>query len=292
MGRLLRHTNYSDAAARPRKSWCAHFWRRSDPNRVGFGANDGRYSRLALAYGGSAVRLTSIPSPWSAVITRSRPRASDAAAAPGPDQPQPADGFANRERVGIRDRQKPDCVMIAGGHPPPGHIQQPAAADARGVAEVLTDNLISNSCPSRIRRFKRCWPRGTTSSPTIPGKASSAPLNSSSPSPAGERGGQRAHALPDASEGSLAFMQKQGKVLAPFLCAILPLIPLAYLYTRNAEYLSAVQVGVVGAAMAAVSLVGYLAASPDLSVEAFRASGLRDGVGNVLPRSGARSIGS
>ncbi len=53
-------------------------------------------------------------------------------------------------------------------------------------------------------------------------------------------------------------MQKQGKVLAPFLCAILPLIPLAYLYTRNAEYLSAVQVGVVGAAMAAVSLVGYL----------------------------------
>jgi hypothetical protein len=53
-------------------------------------------------------------------------------------------------------------------------------------------------------------------------------------------------------------MRKQGKLIAPLLCAILPLIPLSYLYTRNAEYLSAVQVGVVGAAMAAVSLVGYL----------------------------------
>ncbi len=26
--------------------------------------------------------------------------------------PSPPMGFANRERVGIRDRQKPDCVMM------------------------------------------------------------------------------------------------------------------------------------------------------------------------------------
>jgi len=53
-------------------------------------------------------------------------------------------------------------------------------------------------------------------------------------------------------------MPKQGKVLAPLLCAILPLIPLSYLYARNAEYINAVHVAIVGGVMAALSMIGYL----------------------------------
>lgn len=53
-------------------------------------------------------------------------------------------------------------------------------------------------------------------------------------------------------------MEKHGKLLAPLVCAMIPLIPLTYLYTRNAEYVSAVHVGLVGAAMVLLSLVGYL----------------------------------
>jgi hypothetical protein len=53
-------------------------------------------------------------------------------------------------------------------------------------------------------------------------------------------------------------MDKNGKLLAPILCAMIPLIPLMYLYPRNAEYISAVHVGLVGVGMAVVSLVGYM----------------------------------
>jgi hypothetical protein len=52
-------------------------------------------------------------------------------------------------------------------------------------------------------------------------------------------------------------MEKQGKWLAPVQCAMMPLIPLSYLYVRNAEYINAVQVGIVGAALAALSLIGF-----------------------------------
>ena len=44
----------------------------------------------------------------------------------------------------------------------------------------------------------------------------------------------------------------------PFLCALMPLIPLSYLYTRNAEYISFLQVAILGAAMSVVSVIGYL----------------------------------
>ncbi len=51
-------------------------------------------------------------------------------------------------------------------------------------------------------------------------------------------------------------MEKQGKILVPILCMMMPLIPLTYLYARNAEYINAVQVAVVGGAMAILSLIG------------------------------------
>ncbi len=53
-------------------------------------------------------------------------------------------------------------------------------------------------------------------------------------------------------------MDKQGKALAPLMSAVMPLIPLSYLYARNAEYLNAMHVALVGAILAALSLVGYL----------------------------------
>lgn len=52
-------------------------------------------------------------------------------------------------------------------------------------------------------------------------------------------------------------MENKGKWLAPIFCALAPLIPLSYLYTRNAEYLSALHVAYVGGAMAVVSLLGF-----------------------------------
>lgn len=53
-------------------------------------------------------------------------------------------------------------------------------------------------------------------------------------------------------------MRKAPGVCAAFASMLLPLIPLFYLYNRNAEYISGAQVLVVGAAMALISLVGYL----------------------------------
>jgi len=53
-------------------------------------------------------------------------------------------------------------------------------------------------------------------------------------------------------------MSKRGRFLVPFLCVLIPLIPLSYLYSRNADYISAVHVAVVGAAMMVVSVIGYL----------------------------------
>ncbi len=52
-------------------------------------------------------------------------------------------------------------------------------------------------------------------------------------------------------------MERQGRWLAPVQCFILPLIPLMYLYARNAEYLNPMQTAAVGLLLAASSLAGY-----------------------------------
>ena len=113
-GDYYAHTNYSDAAAQSKEKLVSAFLEDVKPRTAwDFGANDGRYSRLALAYGGSAVAFDVDP----IAVERSY-HAIKAAREPmlplllDLTNPSPPMGFANRERVGIQDRQKPDCILM------------------------------------------------------------------------------------------------------------------------------------------------------------------------------------
>ena len=113
-GDYYAHTNYSDAAAQSKEKLVSAFLEDIRPRTAwDFGANDGRYSRLALAYGGSAVAFDVDP----IAVERSY-HAVKAAREPmlplllDLTNPSPPMGFANRERVGIQDRQKPDCILM------------------------------------------------------------------------------------------------------------------------------------------------------------------------------------
>lgn len=113
-GDYYAYTNYSDAAAQSKEKLVSAFLEDIRPRTAwDFGANDGRYSRLALAYGGSAVAFDVDP----IAVERSY-HAVKAAREPmlplllDLTNPSPPMGFANRERVGIQDRQKPDCILM------------------------------------------------------------------------------------------------------------------------------------------------------------------------------------
>ena len=113
-GDYYAHTNYSDTAAQSKEKLVSAFLEDIRPRTAwDFGANDGRYSRLALAYGGSAVAFDVDP----IAVERSY-HAVKAAREPmlplllDLTNPSPPMGFANRERVGIQDRQKPDCILM------------------------------------------------------------------------------------------------------------------------------------------------------------------------------------
>lgn len=113
-GDYYAHTNYSDSAAQSKEALVREFLEEVKPKTAwDFGANDARYSRLALAYGGSVVAFDVDP----VAVERSY-RAVKAAKEPmlplvlDLTNPSPAMGFANRERVGIAERQKPDCILM------------------------------------------------------------------------------------------------------------------------------------------------------------------------------------
>jgi len=113
-GDYYAHTNYSDAAAQSKEALVASYLDAVTPRTAwDFGANDGRYSRLALAYGGSVVAFDVDP----IAVERSYHAAKAAREPMLPlildlTNPSPAMGFANRERSAISDRQKPDCVLM------------------------------------------------------------------------------------------------------------------------------------------------------------------------------------
>jgi hypothetical protein len=78
-----------------------------------FGANDGRYSRLAVQYGAHVVAFDADPIAVERnfnVISRSHesmlPLIFDITT------PSPGIGFSNRERITIEGRQKPDVIMM------------------------------------------------------------------------------------------------------------------------------------------------------------------------------------
>jgi hypothetical protein len=113
-GNYYAHTNYSDTAAESKEKLVASFLSAISPQTTwDLGANDGRYSRLALESGGSVVAFDVDP----IAVERSYHAAKAASESMLPlvldlTNPSPAMGFANRERIGIADRQRPDCVLM------------------------------------------------------------------------------------------------------------------------------------------------------------------------------------
>lgn len=113
-GDYYAHTNYSDAATRAKEALVSSYVDAVSPKTAwDLGANDGRYSRLALKQGGSVVAFDVDP----IAVERSyhAVKASHEAMLPlvlDLTNPSPAMGFANRERTSISDRQKPDLVMM------------------------------------------------------------------------------------------------------------------------------------------------------------------------------------
>ncbi|MGI6172963.1 MAG: class I SAM-dependent methyltransferase [Christensenellales bacterium] len=113
-GDYYAHTNYTDEAASEKERLVSAFLDEIQPKTAwDFGANDGRYTRLSLKYGGSAVAFDIDP----VAVERSY----NAVKASGEEMlpllldltnPTPAIGFANRERGDIASRQKPDCIMM------------------------------------------------------------------------------------------------------------------------------------------------------------------------------------
>ncbi len=113
-GDYYRHTNYSDAAAGSKEKLVSDYLDAVKPHTAwDLGANDGRYSRLALRHAESVVAFDVDP----VAVERSY-NAVKAAREPmlplvlDLTNPSPSMGFANRERVGIQDRQRPDCVLM------------------------------------------------------------------------------------------------------------------------------------------------------------------------------------
>lgn len=113
-GDYYAHTNYSDDAAKAKEQLVSSFLDEVKPQTAwDLGANDARYSRLALKYGGSVVAFDIDP----VAVERSYHAASAAGENLLPllldlTNPSPAIGFANKERESIDQRQCPDCILM------------------------------------------------------------------------------------------------------------------------------------------------------------------------------------
>jgi hypothetical protein len=114
-GDYYRHTNYSDAAAQAKEGLVARYLDEVKPRTAwDLGANDGRYSRLALKAGGESVVAfdvdpIAVERSYHAVYAAREPMLPLVLDLTNPSPPM---GFANRERTGILDRQTPDCVLM------------------------------------------------------------------------------------------------------------------------------------------------------------------------------------
>ncbi|MDR1728698.1 MAG: SAM-dependent methyltransferase [Acidobacteriota bacterium] len=114
-GDYYRGTNYSDASAEVKKALIAGFLGKMGSIGCAWdlGANDGRYSRLAIGDGTSVVAFDidsmAVSRNWRDVKRSGEnllPLLLDLAA------PSPAIGFANRERKTIDERRKPDVTLM------------------------------------------------------------------------------------------------------------------------------------------------------------------------------------
>ena len=144
------NTNYSDTALKSKEKIVSSFFKLNDFNIVwDLGANDGRFSRMALENGASLVisfDLDAIAVEKNYQLVKKYknnilPLLLDLT------NPSPGLGFANRERLSIEERQKPDCIVaLALIH----HLAISNNAPFEKIAEwfaLLSDNLIIEFVP-------------------------------------------------------------------------------------------------------------------------------------------------
>lgn len=113
-GNYYANTNYTDLASSEKKGLVASYLAAIKPETVwDFGANDGTYSRLALAEKAKVVAydidLIAVERNYSAVKLSHEdmlPLLLDLT------NPSPSIGFANKERVSLDQRQRPDCILM------------------------------------------------------------------------------------------------------------------------------------------------------------------------------------
>ena len=112
-GAYYSSTNYSETAANAKQTLVREYLAQAKPESVwDIGANDGRFSRLALELGAHVVALDidplAVESGYRWVRREKQtllPLVCDLT------NPSPAIGFANRERGTLFSRQKPDCIL-------------------------------------------------------------------------------------------------------------------------------------------------------------------------------------
>ncbi len=112
-GDYYENTNYSEQAAAKKQSLVSEFLEQCAPKTAwDVGANDGRFSRLALECGASVVALDVDPlAVESGYLWVKRAKKPLLPLLCDLTNPSPAIGFACAERTSIFDRQKPDCIL-------------------------------------------------------------------------------------------------------------------------------------------------------------------------------------
>ena len=149
-GDYYSNTNYSDMATKSKEAIVRDMLSSIDnlKNVWDFGANDGRFSRIANELDAHVVAFdideNAVTSNWKEVKVSHRkmlPLILDLSA------PSPAIGFANAERKSLFDRQKPNCIMmLAVIHHMAISNNLPFEKIAAWIAK-LTDNLIIEFVP-------------------------------------------------------------------------------------------------------------------------------------------------
>lgn len=112
-GDYYANTNYSGIASDAKAELVEKFLRNTNARNVwDLGANDGSYSRLALCGNTMVVAFDIDPLAVERNYTQIKADRSDMLPLiMDLTNPSPSIGFANRERVDMASRQKPDCIM-------------------------------------------------------------------------------------------------------------------------------------------------------------------------------------
>ena len=161
-GEYYSETNYSDAASQSKESAVRELLAETEAKQIwDFGANDGRYTRIAFQTGASFAAAFDID---PVAVERNYRAVQKSGESLLPllldlNNPSPGIGFANRERPALRERGKPDCIlMLAILHHLAISNNLPFLRIAEWIAS-LTSWLLIEFVPkedSQVQRLLRC----------------------------------------------------------------------------------------------------------------------------------------